>query len=217
MPHGANRRAVTYGDRYVVLISGYKYGTTRMLDGSVMEVYTDEEQALRAGIITRENERRVNQSRYRFTVAPREVTGLAFSHRIVLAGPCDLGFVLADDATGETIARFLRPGLHVARSGLVMEAEEGGDGHVLRWRFRIHFPRAGLSELKMSVTLRRAEDARTVARVLKRSLPSRGGEVIVRGEQLEEGEYQLDGYLWRSKSVVARARNEFAVPPKGAE
>ena len=46
MPHGANRRAVTYGDRYVVLISGYKYGTTRMLDGSVMEVYTDEEQAL---------------------------------------------------------------------------------------------------------------------------------------------------------------------------
>jgi len=46
MPHGANRRAVTYGDRYVILISGYKYGTTRMLDGGVMEVYTDEEQAL---------------------------------------------------------------------------------------------------------------------------------------------------------------------------
>ena len=46
MPHGANRRAVTHRDRYIVLISGYRYGTTRLLSGEIAEVYTDEEKAL---------------------------------------------------------------------------------------------------------------------------------------------------------------------------
>lgn len=43
MPHGANRRALPYGDRYLVLIAGYKYPKTWNLDGTVSNVYNDEE------------------------------------------------------------------------------------------------------------------------------------------------------------------------------
>ena len=34
MPQGANRRALTYADRYILLVAGYKYGQTRYLDGT---------------------------------------------------------------------------------------------------------------------------------------------------------------------------------------
>lgn len=43
MPHGANRRALVYDDRYILLIAGYKYAKTWNLDGTVTSVYTDEE------------------------------------------------------------------------------------------------------------------------------------------------------------------------------
>jgi hypothetical protein len=43
MPDGANRRAVAFGDRYVILLSGYKYRRTWRLDGTQAEVYTPEE------------------------------------------------------------------------------------------------------------------------------------------------------------------------------
>ncbi len=45
MPHGSNRRALAYADRYIVLISGFKYARTRNADGTVTEVYTAEEKA----------------------------------------------------------------------------------------------------------------------------------------------------------------------------
>jgi hypothetical protein len=43
MPHGSNRRALTFQDRYIVLVAGYKYPRTRNPDGTVSEVYTPEE------------------------------------------------------------------------------------------------------------------------------------------------------------------------------
>ena len=43
MPQGCNRRALPYADRYIVLVSGFKYAKTRKPDGSVTAVYTDEE------------------------------------------------------------------------------------------------------------------------------------------------------------------------------
>lgn len=43
MPHGANRRAVPFADRYILLLAGYKYGRTWHSDGTVSEVYTAEE------------------------------------------------------------------------------------------------------------------------------------------------------------------------------
>ncbi len=46
MPDGANRRAVTYADRTIILLSGYRYPNTRRLDGSYVGAYTDEEKAL---------------------------------------------------------------------------------------------------------------------------------------------------------------------------
>lgn len=45
MPHGCNRRALAYGDRYIVLIAGYKYRMTWNLDGTRTEVYNAEEKA----------------------------------------------------------------------------------------------------------------------------------------------------------------------------
>ncbi|MBX7259570.1 MAG: hypothetical protein K1Y02_24640, partial [Candidatus Hydrogenedentes bacterium] len=45
MPHGANRRALTYRDRYIVLIAGYKYPQTWNLDGTATQVYTEGEKA----------------------------------------------------------------------------------------------------------------------------------------------------------------------------
>lgn len=45
MPHGGNRRALTYLDRYLVLVAGYKYARTWNLDGSVSEVYSAAERA----------------------------------------------------------------------------------------------------------------------------------------------------------------------------
>ena len=45
MPHGANRRALVCGDRYLVLIAGYRYGTTWNADGTTSDVYSAEEKA----------------------------------------------------------------------------------------------------------------------------------------------------------------------------
>lgn len=45
MPHGANRRALTYADRYLILVAGYRYRRTWNLDGTVSEVHSPEEQA----------------------------------------------------------------------------------------------------------------------------------------------------------------------------
>jgi hypothetical protein len=45
MPPGANRRALALNDRYVVLVSGYKYPRTWHSDGTQTEVYTPAEKA----------------------------------------------------------------------------------------------------------------------------------------------------------------------------
>jgi len=45
MPHGSNRRALAYADRYVVLVTGFRYANTRNPDGTVTEVYSAEEKA----------------------------------------------------------------------------------------------------------------------------------------------------------------------------
>jgi hypothetical protein len=47
MPHGANRSAVTYADRYVLLIAGFKYETTWHPDGTRETVYSPEEKKLK--------------------------------------------------------------------------------------------------------------------------------------------------------------------------
>jgi len=43
MPHGSNRRAVCYKDRFILLVAGYKYGKTWRLDGTQINVYSPEE------------------------------------------------------------------------------------------------------------------------------------------------------------------------------
>lgn len=43
MPHGSNRRALPYRDRYIILVAGYKYPFTWQLDGSRTSAYSDEE------------------------------------------------------------------------------------------------------------------------------------------------------------------------------
>jgi N-acetylneuraminic acid mutarotase len=43
MPDGANRRAVVFKDRYVILLSGYKYPRTWRLDGTPRDIYTVDE------------------------------------------------------------------------------------------------------------------------------------------------------------------------------
>ncbi len=45
MPHGANRRAISWRDRYILLVAGYKYGHTWNPDGTPSEIYTPEEKA----------------------------------------------------------------------------------------------------------------------------------------------------------------------------
>lgn len=45
MPHGSNRRALAYADRYIVMVTGFKYAKTRNLDGTVTGVYSAEEKA----------------------------------------------------------------------------------------------------------------------------------------------------------------------------
>ncbi len=45
LPHGANRRALVYEDRYILLIAGYKYPKTWHPDGSVTDALTAEEQS----------------------------------------------------------------------------------------------------------------------------------------------------------------------------
>lgn len=45
MPHGANRRAISWRDRYILLVAGYKYGHTWNPDGTHTEIYTPEEKA----------------------------------------------------------------------------------------------------------------------------------------------------------------------------
>jgi len=47
MPHGSNRRALAYADRYIVLLTGFKYAKTRNMDGSVSGVYSAEEKSRR--------------------------------------------------------------------------------------------------------------------------------------------------------------------------
>ncbi len=46
VPAGANRRAVTYADRYILLIGGYKYEFTWNADGTRTSVYSAEEKTL---------------------------------------------------------------------------------------------------------------------------------------------------------------------------
>ncbi|NUQ61277.1 MAG: hypothetical protein HUU20_02245 [Pirellulales bacterium] len=43
MPHGSNRRAIAWQDRYVILIAGYKYPLTWLSDGTRTEAYSAEE------------------------------------------------------------------------------------------------------------------------------------------------------------------------------
>ncbi|MCC6490486.1 MAG: hypothetical protein IT364_23580 [Candidatus Hydrogenedentes bacterium] len=43
MPDGANRRALAYDDRYILLIAGYKYAKTWHLDRTVSDAYSEEE------------------------------------------------------------------------------------------------------------------------------------------------------------------------------
>lgn len=45
MPDDANVRAVSFNDRYLLLLGGYKYGTTWLPDGRTREVYTEAEKA----------------------------------------------------------------------------------------------------------------------------------------------------------------------------
>jgi N-acetylneuraminic acid mutarotase len=45
MPHGCNRRALVYDDRYILLVAGYKYRMTWNLDGTRTEVYSTDEKA----------------------------------------------------------------------------------------------------------------------------------------------------------------------------
>jgi hypothetical protein len=45
MPHGTNRRALAYADRFILLVAGYKYAKTWNLDGTQTDVYTAEEKA----------------------------------------------------------------------------------------------------------------------------------------------------------------------------
>lgn len=45
MPPGCNRRALTYLDRYILLVAGYKYAQTWYLGGTREEVYNAEEKA----------------------------------------------------------------------------------------------------------------------------------------------------------------------------
>jgi N-acetylneuraminic acid mutarotase len=46
VPHGANRRVVVYKDRYLIMLSGYRYGTTWNLDGTVSDAHSPEEKAM---------------------------------------------------------------------------------------------------------------------------------------------------------------------------
>ena len=45
MPHGSNRRAIVYADRYIILVSGFKYSETWNMDGTVTNAYDVEEKA----------------------------------------------------------------------------------------------------------------------------------------------------------------------------
>jgi hypothetical protein len=45
MPHGSNRRAVTFADRWVLLVAGYKYPQTWLGPEKQLEVYSAEEKA----------------------------------------------------------------------------------------------------------------------------------------------------------------------------
>ena len=46
MPHGSNRRAIVYANRYIVLIAGFKYSKTWNIDGTVTGAYNAKEKAL---------------------------------------------------------------------------------------------------------------------------------------------------------------------------
>ncbi|MEW6749720.1 MAG: hypothetical protein AB1505_01915 [Candidatus Latescibacterota bacterium] len=43
LPPGANRRALTWQDRYILLVAGYRYGWTRLCDGSRAPAHSEEE------------------------------------------------------------------------------------------------------------------------------------------------------------------------------
>jgi hypothetical protein len=46
LPQGSNRRIVVFKDRYLISLSGYRYGTTWNLDGTVSAVHTPREKTL---------------------------------------------------------------------------------------------------------------------------------------------------------------------------
>jgi hypothetical protein len=177
---------------------------------------TDREQSLRAGIVTHEADKRVRQSRFQFAVPANATAQYAFSYRIHAAGSCALAVRLADEATEKTVAQFVRPNLDIRPSALVLDSPKDGEDGAVHLRFRVFLPRHGLAEMRMAATLRGAKDLRTVARVLKRSPPSRTGEILIRTDALEPGSYQVDAHLWHKKTTVARARKEFTIPAKEA-
>ena len=43
LPHDSNQRAIPYGDRYLVLVGGYRYGVTRNPDGTETSIYSPTE------------------------------------------------------------------------------------------------------------------------------------------------------------------------------
>src|SRR5262249_10415964 len=47
MLDGANRRAITYKDRYIILVAGYKYPKNLLVDGSTPEIYSPAEKFLK--------------------------------------------------------------------------------------------------------------------------------------------------------------------------
>jgi N-acetylneuraminic acid mutarotase len=47
LPHGSNRRALAFGNRYIILLTAFKYAKTRNLDGTVTEVYNADEKSRR--------------------------------------------------------------------------------------------------------------------------------------------------------------------------
>jgi N-acetylneuraminic acid mutarotase len=46
VPHGANRRVVSFKDRYLIMLGGYRYGTTWRVDGTVSDALGARERAM---------------------------------------------------------------------------------------------------------------------------------------------------------------------------
>ena len=175
---------------------------------------TDRDQNLRVGLATRRPNRKVDQSKYRFTLPAGKVVQYGFSHRFGAAGRCDLVFALMQEKHDQPIARFLRPRLDVAESPLVLELVKSGAKEAVRARFRILLPMRDLSGVRFAVSVRAPQEYRTLGRREVRSPASRSGEITVDAGNLPAGEYQLVAYLSRGGKVFAHVREAFAVAPQ---